>query len=93
MRTLVSGAVQIKDLKSGEITRYKNQVQQSFIQALLQYAQTGGTVSNYQYVIQLLDSNGNVIAQYTGSLSYSQVSLSLIASFTIIASNIPSGEV
>jgi hypothetical protein len=91
MRTLVSGAVTIKDLKSGKVTRYKNQVQQSFIQALLQYAQTGGVIINYQYTVQLLDSNGNIVGQYQTSLSYKQVSLNLVASFTAIASNVASG--
>jgi hypothetical protein len=91
MRTLVSGIVKIKDLSNGKVITYKNQVQQSFIQAIMQYAQTGGTISNYQYTIQLLESNGNIIGQYTGSLSYKQVSLNLIASFTFIASDVPSG--
>jgi len=91
MRTLVSGTVQIKDLSSGKVIRYKNQVQQQFIQALLYYAQTGGAILNYQYTIQLLDSNGNIVGQYPGSLSYKQVSLNLVASFTFVASNVANG--
>jgi len=91
MRTLVSGTVKIKDLSNGKVITYKNQVQQSFIQAIMQYAQTGGVISNYQYTIQLLNSSGNFIGEYTGSLSYKQVSLNLIASFTFIVSGVPSG--
>jgi hypothetical protein len=91
MRAIVSGVVKIKDLSNGKTTTYKNQVQQQFIQALLYYAQTGGAIINYQYTIQLLDGNGDIVGQYPGSLSYKQVSLNLVASFTFIASNIPNG--
>jgi len=84
----VTGEVEIIDSK-GHVYRYKNQVQQQLIQAIIQYAQTGGTISNYAYTIQLL-SNGTLVGAYPGSLSYKQVSTALQLIFTFIIVNAPS---
>jgi len=86
MKVGVKGEVIIRD-KEGKTYRYKNQVQQQLIQAIIQYAQTGGTISNYSYAIQLL-SNGSVIGVYTGSMYYQQISTSLELVFTFIISDV-----
>jgi len=88
MRVGVAGEVEIRDAE-GNIYKYKNQVQQQLIQAIIQYAQVGGTVSNYGYTIQLL-SNNILVASYPGSLSYKQVSTTLQLIFTFIVTNAPS---
>jgi len=88
MRVGVAGEVEIRDAE-GNIYKYKNQVQQQLIQAIIQYAQIGGTISNYEYTIQLL-SNNIFIASYPGSLSYKQVSTTLQLIFTFIVTNAPS---
>ena len=85
--TRVTGIVKITDA-NGNVKVYKNQVQSQFIQSIIQYASLGGTISNYAYSIQLLDANGNIVAVYTGSLSYKQVSTSLNAVFSFIITNI-----
>jgi len=84
----VIGKVEIRDEK-GNIYRYKNQVNQQLIQAIINYAQTGGNISNYSYTIQLL-SNSTLVGSYPGSLSYQQVSTSLQLIFTFIVTNAPS---
>jgi len=84
----ITGEVEIRDEK-GRIYKYKNQVQSQLIQAIIQYAQIGGTVSNYAYTIQLL-SNGTLIGSYPGSLSYKQVSTALQLIFTFVIPNAPS---
>ena len=88
MRVGVAGEVEIRDAE-GNIYKYKNQVQQQLIQAIIQYAQIGGTVSNYGYTIQLL-SNNVLVASYPGSLSYKQVSTTLQLIFTFVITNAPS---
>ena len=88
MRVGVTGEVEIRDAE-GNIYKYKNQVQQQLIQAIIQYAQIGGTVSNYGYTIQLL-SNNILVASYPGSLSYKQVSTTLQLIFTFVITNAPS---
>jgi|GEM_PF-5425021 len=87
MRVGITGEIIIRDEK-GKIYKYKNQVQQQLIQAIIQYAQTGGTISNYAYIIQLL-SNNTIIASYPGSLSYKQVSTALQLIFIFVISNAP----
>jgi len=86
-RISVSGTVTIID-ENGNKYVYKNQVQPSFIQAILQYAQGGGTPTNYSYFISLLNNN-TLLGEYAGSLSYRQVSSSLQAIFTFIIPNTP----
>jgi len=88
MKVKVTGEVEIIDEK-GHVYRYKNQVQQQLIQAIIQYAQVGGTISNYAYTIQLL-SNGTLVGSYPGSLSYKQVSTALQLIFTFVITNAPS---
>jgi hypothetical protein len=88
VRVGVSGEVMIIDEK-GNIYKYKNQVQQQLIQAIIQYAQVGGTISNYAYTIQLF-SNNILVGSYPGSLSYKQVSTALQLIFTFIITNAPS---
>jgi len=91
MRTVkvgVIGKIEIRDEK-GNIYKYKNQVNQQLIQAIINYAQIGGNISNYSYTIQLL-SNSTLIGSYPGSLSYQQVSTSLQLIFTFIVTNAPS---
>jgi len=88
MKVGVAGEVEIRDAE-GNIYKYKNQVQQQLIQAIIQYAQIGGTVSNYSYTIQLL-SNNILVGAYPGSLSYKQVSTTLQLIFTFIITNAPS---
>jgi len=87
MKVKVTGEVIIRDTK-GKTYKYKNQVQQQLIQAIIQYAQTGGTISSYSYTIQLL-SNNIVVGEYPGLLSYKQVSTSLQLIFTFVVSNAP----
>jgi len=87
-RTRISGTVTIID-ENGNKYVYKNQVQQSFIQAILQYAQGGGTPTNYSYTIALLNNN-TLLGEYVGSLTYRQVSTTLQAIFTFIIPNAPS---
>jgi hypothetical protein len=87
MKVEISGEVIIKDEK-GKTYRYKNQVQQQVVNAIIQYAQTGGTISNYAYTIQLL-SNNTIVGSYPGSLSYKQVSTALQLIFIFIISNAP----
>jgi len=84
----ITGEVEIIDEK-GRIFKYKNQVQQQLIQAIIQYAQIGGTISNYVYTIQLL-SNTTIVGSYPGSLSYKQVSTALQLIFTFVVANAPS---
>ena len=88
MKVGVTGEIEIRD-EEGNIYKYKNQVQQQLIQAIIQYAQIGGTVSNYGYTIQLL-SNNILVASYPGSLSYKQVSTTLQLIFTFVITNAPS---
>jgi len=88
MRVKVTGEVIIIDEK-GKTYKYKNQVQSQLIQAIIQYAQIGGTVSNYAYTIQLL-SNNILVGSYPGSLSYKQVSTALQLIFTFVIPNAPS---
>jgi hypothetical protein len=88
MNVEVAGEVEIRDAK-GNIYKYKNQVQNQLIQAIIQYAQLGGSVSNYGYTIQLL-SNNILVGSYPGSLSYKQVSNTLQLIFTFIITNAPS---
>jgi len=88
MKVEITGEVEIRDEK-GNIYKYKNQVQQQVIQAIIQYTQTGGKISNYSYAIQLL-SNTTIIGAYPGSLSYKQVSTALQLIFTSIVANAPS---
>jgi hypothetical protein len=88
MRVKITGEVEIID-KKGRIYKYKNQVQSQLIQAIIQYAQIGGTVSNYAYTVQLL-SNNILIGSYPGSLSYKQVSTALQLIFTFVIPNAPS---
>jgi len=88
MKVGITGRVVISDAK-GKIYEYKNQVKKSLIEAIIQYAQTGGTISNYSYTIQLL-SNGVIVGAYPGSLYYEQVSTSLNVVFTFIINNTPS---
>ncbi|CAJ31664.1 hypothetical protein AFV7_gp44 [Betalipothrixvirus pezzuloense] len=64
----------------------KNQIQPSFVYSVIQYMLTGGQVSNYKYVIQLM-SNNNVIGAYSGSLQYKQVGSTLQLKFTFIIPN------
>ena len=90
MRVKVSGVVKIID-EEGHVFTYKNQIQSSFIQAIIQYAQVGGTVSNYAYSLQLLDSNGDILGDYTGALSYKQVSNVLEATFGFVTTAVPGG--
>ena len=77
MKVGVTGEVEIRDAE-GNIYKYKNQVQQQLIQGIIQYAQIGGTMSNYGYTIQLL-SNNILVASYPGSLSYKQVSTTSVS--------------
>jgi len=88
MNVGVAGEVEIRDAE-GNIYKYKNQVQNQLIQAIIQYAQLGGSVSNYGYTIQLLSSN-ILVGSYPGSLSYKQVSTTLQLIFTFIITNAPS---
>jgi len=88
MRVKVTGEVEIIDEK-GRIYKYKNQVQSQLIQAIIQYAQVGGTISNYAYTIQLF-SNNILVGSYPGSLSYKQVSTALQLIFTFVITNAPS---
>jgi len=88
MKVGVTGEVEIRDAE-GKTYKYKNQVQQQLIQAIIQYAQVGGTISNYTYTIQLL-SNNIVVGSYPGSLSYKQVSTALQLKFIFVISNAPS---
>jgi len=88
MNVGVTGEVEIRDAE-GKTYKYKNQVQQQLIQAIIQYAQVGGTISNYGYTIQLL-SNNILVGSYPGSLSYKQVSNTLQLIFTFIITNAPS---
>jgi len=88
MKVRITGEIIIRD-EEGKTYRYKNQVQQQLIQAIIQYAQNGGTISNYNYTVQLL-SNSTVLGTYQGSLSYQQVSSSLQLIFTFIIPNTPS---
>jgi len=88
MKVRVTGEVEIRD-SEGHAYRYKNQVQQQLIQAIIQYAQIGGTISNYAYTIQLL-SNNTIVGSYPGSLSYKQVSTTLQLIFTFVIINAPS---
>jgi len=88
MKVGITGEVEIKDAE-GNVYKYKNQVQQQLIQAIIQYAKVGGTVSNYGYTIQLL-SNNILVASYPGSLSYKQVSTTLQLIFTFIITSAPS---
>ena len=88
MKVGITGKVEIRDAE-GKTYKYKNQVQNQLIQAIIQYAQTGGTVSKYEYTIQLL-SNNTLVGSYPGSLSYKQVSNTLQLIFTFIITNAPS---
>jgi len=88
MKVGIAGEIEIRDAK-GKTYKYKNQVQQQLIQAIIQYAQIGGTVSNYSYTIQLL-SNNILVGAYPGSLSYKQVSTTLQLIFTFVITNAPS---
>ena len=88
MKVRITGEVEIVDEK-GHTYKYKNQVQQQLIQAIIQYAQVGGTISNYSYLVQLL-SNGTIVGSYPGSLSYKQISTALQAIFTFVITNAPS---
>jgi len=88
VRVRITGEVEIRDEK-GNVYKYKNQVQSQLIQAIIQYAQIGGTVSNYAYTIQLL-LNNILVGSYPGSLSYKQVSTALQLIFTFVIPNAPS---
>jgi hypothetical protein len=88
MEVRVIGEVEIIDEK-GNVYKYKNQVQQQLIQAIIQYAQIGGAISNYEYTIELL-SNNVIVGTYPGSLSYKQVSTALQLIFTFVITNAPS---
>lgn len=88
MKVGVTGEVEIRDTE-GKTYKYKNQVQQQLITAIIQYAQVGGTISNYAYTIQLL-SNNILVGSYPGSLSYKQVSTKLQLQFIFVISNAPS---
>lgn len=84
----VKGVVKIID-ENGDNIVINNQVQPQFVSSVIQYMQTGGQVSNYKYVIQLLN-NGNVVGSYAGSLQYKQVASALQLLFTFIIPNTPS---
>ena len=88
MKVKVTGEVIIRDAER-KTYKYKNQVQQQLIQSIIQYAQNGGTISDYTYTIQLL-SNDTIVGSYQGSLSYKQVSTTLQLIFIFIVSNAPS---
>jgi hypothetical protein len=88
MKVGIAGEIEIRD-GEGKTYKYKNQVQQQLIQAIIQYAQVGGTVSNYSYTIQLV-SNNVLVGAYPGSLSYKQVSTTLQLIFTFVVTNAPS---
>ena len=80
----VYGIVTIKRLTDGVIVyRSGNTVSTSAIQQFINYAQYGGTVSNYTYLLSLLQGN-TTISEIQGGLEYVPSSTGFIARFSFI---------
>ncbi|AZI75866.1 hypothetical protein SBFV3_gp31 [Sulfolobales Beppu filamentous virus 3] len=83
-RVKVYGVVTIRDIISGKLLyRYHNTVSTSAIQQFINYAQYGGAVSDYSYILSLVQGN-TTISQIQGGLQYVPSSTGFIARFSFI---------
>ena len=90
VRPRLRGTVRIYDAVDGSlIATYKNSI--SSITPFIQYAQTGGVISDYAYTLTV-EQGGNIVQYTSGGLVYVPSSSGFTARFTFYVSPVQQGD-